>query len=423
MAPGTCGGRVRSDPVAWRVDSPRACPDLRAAADRRRPSLAAGRWPPAIVLLGYRPGGPVDLAVGLAAAGPVAIALAGLLWPPAARGVAGVRGDGLARARVAARARPVDRRRRRPARRAAPRRCCRRSRRPTRGASRCSGRACSPASGSPGASSARPRCAGVASPAASLVATVLAVAAGIALHGRRDGQRARAARPADAVVAVRPDRRRATSRRRATARSRSATTAAARAPPRRRPRRPVDRHGRPRRRPRSAATSAGSPTRRRRRSSASTARPGSATDAWIREPFGGWRRATPLEVADGTVDAQAFEAALRRRDAGDAAELHGVDVIEGARARHCRIAIDGPTFRSRVPGRSPGSSATPTWPAGGASSTTGSSSTASSAGSTGSVNGDAGGIREGALQGTIRVNLIATSRGGRDLRHRSRRTR
>ena len=32
-----------------------------------------------------------------------------------------------------------------------------------------------------------------------------------------------------------------------------------------------------------------------------------------------------------------------------AAELHGVDVIEGARARHCRIAIDGPTFRRRLP--------------------------------------------------------------------------
>jgi hypothetical protein len=30
---------------------------------------------------------------------------------------------------------------------------------------------------------------------------------------------------------------------------------------------------------------------------------------------------------------------------------------------------------------------------------------------TGSVNGDAGTIREGALQGTIRVNLTATSRG------------
>jgi hypothetical protein len=40
----------------------------------------------AIVLLGYRPGGPVDLAVGAAAAGPIAIALAAVIWPPVARG-------------------------------------------------------------------------------------------------------------------------------------------------------------------------------------------------------------------------------------------------------------------------------------------------------------------------------------------------
>ena len=38
------------------------------------------------VLLGYRPGGPVALAVGLAAAGPVCIALAGFVWPPTAHG-------------------------------------------------------------------------------------------------------------------------------------------------------------------------------------------------------------------------------------------------------------------------------------------------------------------------------------------------
>jgi hypothetical protein len=34
---------------------------------------------------------------------------------------------------------------------------------------------------------------------------------------------------------------------------------------------------------------------------------------------------------------------------------------------------------------------------------------------TGSINGDAAQIREGALQGTVRVSLIATARG-RDLR-------
>lgn len=39
-----------------------------------------------IVLVAYRPGGPYDLAVGLMAGLPIAVAIAGLLWPPVARG-------------------------------------------------------------------------------------------------------------------------------------------------------------------------------------------------------------------------------------------------------------------------------------------------------------------------------------------------
>ncbi len=44
-------------------------------------SIAAG-----LVLLAYRPGGPLDLIVGLLAMTPIAIALAGAIWPPVARG-------------------------------------------------------------------------------------------------------------------------------------------------------------------------------------------------------------------------------------------------------------------------------------------------------------------------------------------------
>lgn len=40
----------------------------------------------ALVLLGYRPGGPVDLAVALATLGPILVALAAVVWPPVARG-------------------------------------------------------------------------------------------------------------------------------------------------------------------------------------------------------------------------------------------------------------------------------------------------------------------------------------------------
>jgi hypothetical protein len=40
----------------------------------------------ALVLLAYRPGGPLDLVVGLTAMTPIAIALAAVIWPPVARG-------------------------------------------------------------------------------------------------------------------------------------------------------------------------------------------------------------------------------------------------------------------------------------------------------------------------------------------------
>jgi hypothetical protein len=38
-----------------------------------------------LVLAGYRPGGPVDILVGITAAGPVLVAVAGVIWPPTAR--------------------------------------------------------------------------------------------------------------------------------------------------------------------------------------------------------------------------------------------------------------------------------------------------------------------------------------------------
>src|SRR6478752_5544499 len=44
-------------------------------------SIAAG-----LVLLAYRPGGPLDIVVGIVAMLPIAIAVAGVVWPPVARG-------------------------------------------------------------------------------------------------------------------------------------------------------------------------------------------------------------------------------------------------------------------------------------------------------------------------------------------------
>jgi hypothetical protein len=132
-------------------------------------------------------------------------------------------------------------------------------------------------------------------------------------------------------------------------------------------------------------------------------------DAWVREPFGGWRRGAPWEVVRGVVDTQALRSALSAGTRA-AAELHGVDVIEGARARHCRIAIDGPRFRQAFPAVD--------WLVGSADMTIwrgqldywifldGQLGLV-----IGSVNGDAGAIREGALQATIRVDMSATDRG------------
>jgi hypothetical protein len=132
-------------------------------------------------------------------------------------------------------------------------------------------------------------------------------------------------------------------------------------------------------------------------------------DAWTRDPVAGWQRATSAEVADGSVDQQAYAAALSPGSRA-AAELHGIDVIEGARARHCRVAIDGPTFRLAFPQVA--------W-------LVGEADLARWRGQLdywifldgqlgriiGSVNGDAGGIKTGALQATVEVELNATERG------------
>jgi hypothetical protein len=131
-------------------------------------------------------------------------------------------------------------------------------------------------------------------------------------------------------------------------------------------------------------------------------------DAWTRDPLAGWRRATLADVGDATLDAVAFRAALLP-EARAAAESHGVALIEGARARQCRIAVDGPTFRAAFPEIA--------WLVGDAD-------LARWRGQldywvfvdgeigriNGSANGDAADIREGALQATVRVDLAATDR-------------
>jgi len=132
-------------------------------------------------------------------------------------------------------------------------------------------------------------------------------------------------------------------------------------------------------------------------------------DAWVREPYAGWRRSTPTELGDVQLDLTAFRVALSH-DARAAASTLGVGLIEGAQARHCRIAIDGKTFRAAFP--------EVRW-------VVGEVDLGHWRGQldywvfldgqigriAGSVNGDAAQIQTGSLQATIRVDLTATDRG------------
>jgi hypothetical protein len=132
------------------------------------------------------------------------------------------------------------------------------------------------------------------------------------------------------------------------------------------------------------------------------------SSAWTLAPGAGWRTTTPANVADQNLDAQVLSVALPAGTRA-VAEMHGVSFFEGARARHCRIAIDGPTFRAAFPQVQ--------W-------LVGSADLARWRGEldywvfadgelgqvSGSVNGDAGDIVKGGLQGRLRATMIATER-------------
>jgi hypothetical protein len=65
---------------------------------------------------------------------------------------------------------------------------------------------------------------------------------------------------------------------------------------------------------------------------------------WTRGPRTGWIMA-PADAAD---DSQVLLTALAD-GIRTTAENHGVEFVEGARARHCRVAVDGPTFVAAFP--------------------------------------------------------------------------
>jgi hypothetical protein len=70
--------------------------------------------------------------------------------------------------------------------------------------------------------------------------------------------------------------------------------------------------------------------------------------AWLQAPGAAWETASIAEVSADGIDNRVLAAALTS-DLRTTAENRGLEFIEGARARHCRIEIDGPTFVAAFP--------------------------------------------------------------------------
>lgn len=70
--------------------------------------------------------------------------------------------------------------------------------------------------------------------------------------------------------------------------------------------------------------------------------------AWTRDPQRGWSVAPASAADDALVDTRIAATALSQSNR-DTAEDRGLEFVEGARARHCRVAVDGPTFVAAFP--------------------------------------------------------------------------
>lgn len=72
------------------------------------------------------------------------------------------------------------------------------------------------------------------------------------------------------------------------------------------------------------------------------------TRAWLQVPGGAWGTASLFQVKSDEIDSRVLAAALTS-DLRTTAENRGLEFIEGARARHCRIELDGATFVEAFP--------------------------------------------------------------------------
>jgi hypothetical protein len=71
-------------------------------------------------------------------------------------------------------------------------------------------------------------------------------------------------------------------------------------------------------------------------------------EAWALVPGTGWRSIPPGAALGRDLDVQLLATALTTERRA-AAEDHAIAYVEGARGRHCRIAVDGATFRAAFP--------------------------------------------------------------------------
>ncbi len=131
-------------------------------------------------------------------------------------------------------------------------------------------------------------------------------------------------------------------------------------------------------------------------------------NGWRREPGTRWLTTTAGEVAGEALDRTVLDQALRPEQRV-AAEDRGLTYVEGARARRCVVAIDGTTFRAAFP--------QVRWLVGDASLRRWRGeldywvfADGQLGQLAGWLNGEAGAIRAGAIQATIRVELTATDR-------------
>jgi hypothetical protein len=70
--------------------------------------------------------------------------------------------------------------------------------------------------------------------------------------------------------------------------------------------------------------------------------------AWTVSPGTTWQSVAPSDVANDSLDVTAMAGALSATNRATA-EYRGLEYVEGARARHCRVAVDGSTFAASFP--------------------------------------------------------------------------